>query len=82
MCFLHMCRTHCNSQVLSQKELCDERVAAAKLEVQKQMKKLVSPPRVSSQVRWCSFVGMNISKCFHRIIIRAKGQDLFSHIAN
>ncbi|KAM9858946.1 Golgi membrane protein 1 isoform 3-T3 [Aulostomus maculatus] len=35
--------THCNSQVLSQKELCEERVAAAKLEVQKKMEKL-NPP--------------------------------------
>lgn len=38
--------THCQSQVLSQKELCDERVAAAKLEVQKKMEKLA--PGVSS----------------------------------
>lgn len=35
--------THCHSQVLSQKELCDERVAAAKLEVQKKMEKLIAP---------------------------------------
>lgn len=41
--------THCHSQVLSQKELCDERVAAAKLEVQKKMEKLIPPPPVSSQ---------------------------------
>ncbi|XP_023137926.1 Golgi membrane protein 1 isoform X2 [Amphiprion ocellaris] len=41
--------THCHSQVLSQKELCDERVAAAKLEFQKKMEKLVPPPGVSSQ---------------------------------
>ncbi|TDH12772.1 hypothetical protein EPR50_G00051260 [Perca flavescens] len=41
--------THCHSQVLSQKELCDERVAAAKLEVQKKMEKLISPSGVSSQ---------------------------------
>lgn len=41
--------THCQSQVLSQKELCDERVAAAKLEVQKTMEKLISPSGVSSQ---------------------------------
>lgn len=34
--------THCNSQVLSQKELCDERVAGAKLEVQKKMEKLIA----------------------------------------
>lgn len=34
--------THCNSQVLSQKELCDERVAAAKLEAQKKMEKLIA----------------------------------------
>ncbi|XP_073321672.1 Golgi membrane protein 1 isoform X3 [Pagrus major] len=41
--------THCHSQVLSQKELCDERVAAVKLEVQKKMEKLILPPAVSSQ---------------------------------
>ncbi|XP_033828813.1 Golgi membrane protein 1 [Periophthalmus magnuspinnatus] len=34
--------THCNSQVLSQKELCDERVAATKLEAQKKMEKLIA----------------------------------------
>lgn len=33
--------TQCHSQVLSQKELCDERVAAAKVEIQKKMGKLV-----------------------------------------
>ncbi|XP_069379664.1 Golgi membrane protein 1 isoform X2 [Paralichthys olivaceus] len=33
--------TQCHSQVLSQKELCDERVASAKLEIQKKMEKLV-----------------------------------------
>lgn len=41
--------THCHSQVLSQKELCDERVAAAKLEVQKKMEQLIPSPVVSSQ---------------------------------
>ncbi|XP_044051855.1 Golgi membrane protein 1 isoform X2 [Siniperca chuatsi] len=41
--------TQCHSQVLSQKELCDERVAAAKLEVHKKMEKLVPPPGVSLQ---------------------------------
>ncbi|KAM6931176.1 Golgi membrane protein 1 isoform 2-T2 [Xenentodon cancila] len=41
--------THCHSQVLSQKELCDERVAAAKLEVQKKMEKLIPPLGVPSQ---------------------------------
>lgn len=40
--FLHICRTHCNSQVLSQKELCDERLAAAKLEFEKKLSKLAS----------------------------------------
>ncbi|XP_022613535.1 Golgi membrane protein 1 [Seriola dumerili] len=35
--------THCQSQVLSQKELCDERVAAVKLEAQKKMEKLIVP---------------------------------------
>ncbi|XP_060926890.1 Golgi membrane protein 1 isoform X2 [Limanda limanda] len=38
--------TQCHSQVLSQKELCDERVAAAKLEVQTKMEKLISSPSV------------------------------------
>lgn len=33
------CRTHCNSQVLSQKQLCDERLAAAKLEYEKKLLK-------------------------------------------
>ncbi|KAL6114093.1 golm1 [Pungitius sinensis] len=41
--------THCQSQVLSQKELCDERLAAAKLEVQKKMDKLSSASVVSPQ---------------------------------
>lgn len=41
--------THCQSQVLSQKELCDERLAAAKLEVQKKMEKLITPSGVTSQ---------------------------------
>lgn len=41
--------THCHSQVLSQKELCDERVAAAKLEVKKKMEKLILPSAVSTQ---------------------------------
>ncbi|XP_068994875.1 Golgi membrane protein 1 isoform X1 [Embiotoca jacksoni] len=40
--------THCHSQVLSQKELCDERVAAAKLGFQKKMEKLIPHPGVSS----------------------------------
>lgn len=40
--------THCNSQVLSQKELCDERVAAAKLEIQKKMEKLIAPQSATS----------------------------------
>ncbi|KAF7659262.1 hypothetical protein LDENG_00000980 [Lucifuga dentata] len=41
--------TQCNTQILSQKELCDERVAAAKLEVQKKMEKLIPLPGVSAQ---------------------------------
>ncbi|XP_006789799.1 Golgi membrane protein 1 isoform X2 [Neolamprologus brichardi] len=40
--------TQCNAQVLSQKELCNERVAAAKLEAEKKMQKLIHTP-VSSQ---------------------------------
>lgn len=41
--------TQCNAQVLSQKELCDERVAAAKLEVEKKMQKLIRPAVQSQQ---------------------------------
>ncbi|XP_038558960.1 Golgi membrane protein 1 [Micropterus salmoides] len=41
--------TQCHSQVLSQKELCEERVAAAKLEVKKKMEKLIPPQGVTSQ---------------------------------
>ncbi|XP_061757744.1 Golgi membrane protein 1 isoform X2 [Nerophis ophidion] len=41
--------THCNSQVLSQRELCDERVEAAKMEVQKKMKKLLLLPAVPQE---------------------------------
>lgn len=81
MCF-YTCRTHCHSQVLSQKELCDERVAAAKLDIQKKMKNLIPPPGVSSQVRWLSFVGMITPKSFHRIRIRAEGQGQSSHFVN
>lgn len=40
--------THCNSQVLSQKELCDERVAAAKLEAQKKMEKLIASSQTNT----------------------------------
>ncbi|KAM4745726.1 Golgi membrane protein 1 isoform 2-T2 [Anableps anableps] len=35
---------HCQSQVLSQKKSCDEKVAAVKVEVQKNVQKVVSPP--------------------------------------
>ncbi|XP_040050687.2 Golgi membrane protein 1 [Gasterosteus aculeatus] len=41
--------THCQSQVLAQKELCDERLAAAKLEVQKKMDKLTLASVLSPQ---------------------------------
>lgn len=41
--------THCQSQVLSQKELCDERLAAVKLEAQKKMGKVVPPVGASTQ---------------------------------
>ncbi|KAM7416817.1 hypothetical protein PAMA_018739 [Pampus argenteus] len=41
--------TRCHSQVLSQKDLCDERVAAAKLEVQNKMEKLILPSGVTTQ---------------------------------
>lgn len=40
--------THCNSQVLSQKELCDERVAAAKLEAQKKIEKLIASSQANT----------------------------------
>ncbi|XP_056137706.1 Golgi membrane protein 1 isoform X1 [Lampris incognitus] len=42
--------TQCNTQILSQKELCDERVAAIKIEVKKKMEKLIPAEVVSSQV--------------------------------
>ncbi|KAM8886506.1 Golgi membrane protein 1 [Spinachia spinachia] len=42
--------THCQSQVLSQKELCDERLAAAKLEVQKKVDKVTSASVLSPQL--------------------------------
>ncbi|KAG7223445.1 hypothetical protein INR49_015548 [Caranx melampygus] len=46
--------THCQSQVLSQKELCDERVAAAKLEVQKKWRNLLSLLQVAQhRYMWC-----------------------------
>lgn len=35
-----LCRTHCNAEVMSQKELCEERVAAAKHEVEMKIKKV------------------------------------------
>ncbi|KAK2837185.1 hypothetical protein Q5P01_014397 [Channa striata] len=41
--------TQCKSQVLYQKQLCEEKLAAAKLEVQKKMEKLIPPQHVSSQ---------------------------------
>ncbi|KAJ0067957.1 hypothetical protein NL108_012672 [Boleophthalmus pectinirostris] len=40
--------THCNAQVLSQKELCDERVAAAKLEAQKKIEKLIASSQANN----------------------------------
>lgn len=54
--FLRICSTHCNSQVLSQKELCDERLANAKLEFEKKMSKLGAPPSASVQVRCFSLL--------------------------
>lgn len=68
--FVHMCRTHCHSQVLSQKELCDERVAAAKLEVQKKMEKLIAPPGVSSQVSFLSCLTVNMWKDVNHVYSR------------
>ncbi|XP_043966714.1 Golgi membrane protein 1 isoform X1 [Gambusia affinis] len=40
---------HCQSQVLSQKKLCDEKVAAIKLEVQKNVQKVVPPAGAPTQ---------------------------------
>lgn len=42
--------THCNSQVLSQKELCDERLAAAKLEAQKKIDKILASSQQANAV--------------------------------
>ncbi|XP_004547350.1 Golgi membrane protein 1 isoform X1 [Maylandia zebra] len=52
--------TQCNAQVLSQKELCNERVAAAKLEAEKKMQKLIHTP-VSSQQENVGAVEINKS---------------------
>ncbi|KAL3975746.1 exocyst complex component 8 [Sarotherodon galilaeus] len=52
--------TQCNAQVLSQKEMCDERVAAAKLEADKKMQKLIHTP-VSSQQENVGAVEINKS---------------------
>ncbi|XP_034026327.1 Golgi membrane protein 1 isoform X2 [Thalassophryne amazonica] len=41
--------TQCNTQILSQKELCDEKVAAIKLEFEKNWEKLVPPHGVSNE---------------------------------
>uniref|UniRef100_A0A3B5KW47 Golgi membrane protein 1 n=1 Tax=Xiphophorus couchianus TaxID=32473 RepID=A0A3B5KW47_9TELE len=41
---------HCQSQVLSQKKLCDEKMAAVKLEVQKNVQKAVPPEGAPTQV--------------------------------
>ncbi|XP_032434718.1 Golgi membrane protein 1 isoform X5 [Xiphophorus hellerii] len=40
---------HCQSQVLSQKKLCDEKMAAVKLEVQKNVQKAVPPEGAPTQ---------------------------------
>lgn len=40
---------HCQSQILSQKKLCDEKVAAVRLEVQKNTEKVVLPPSETNQ---------------------------------
>lgn len=53
-----LCRTHCNADIMSQKELCDERVATAKLEVEKKMKELSSSLDKSPQVRRHLFIRM------------------------
>lgn len=42
--FAHTFRTTCHSQILSQKELCDEKVEAVKLEIKKKMEKLNPAP--------------------------------------
>lgn len=52
--------TQCNAQVLSQKELCNERVVAAKLEAEKKMQKLIHTP-VSSQQENVGAVEINKS---------------------
>ncbi|XP_061672706.1 Golgi membrane protein 1 isoform X3 [Syngnathoides biaculeatus] len=52
---------HCNSQVLSQKELCDERVAAAKQEVEKKMAKLILPAAAQKDQAENDDVQVNVS---------------------
>lgn len=46
-----LCRTHCNAELMAQKELCEERVAAAKHEVETRMKKLSPSQGESLQVK-------------------------------
>lgn len=53
-----LCRTHCNAEIMSQKEQCEERVAAAKLEVETKMKKLGTAPDESSPVKRHLFIRM------------------------
>lgn len=49
--FACMCRTHCNAEIVSLKEQCEERVETAKREVQMKMKKLSLSPEKPSPVR-------------------------------
>lgn len=56
--YLCVCRTHCNAEAMSQKELCEERVTAAKLEVEMKMKKLSTSPDESSLVKRRLFIRM------------------------
>lgn len=51
-----LCRTHCNAELMSQKELCEERVEAAKAEATKKMK--ITSTVESTQVRRLLFIRM------------------------
>lgn len=53
-----VCRTQCNTQILAQKEECNEKVAAAKLEVQKKYEKQTSAEADVVQVNWVTFFGL------------------------
>lgn len=68
-----LCRTHCNAQIMSQKELCDERVATAKLELEKKMKEFSTSLDKSPQVRRHLFIRRRVDPAWSRRCLLLKG---------